>query len=157
MLSQIRRFPDSRRQAMIFHLTIGYQTTTATFVSIPRVANGSPILLVNLKGGDCSIPPQGLLVMSARGVALLLSSCSIRRCRVQWIFFSSRSLCGRRPDSSSVRVTSSRHPRISCANLFMGDARGGMVCIVYRRRSYTTLCIAMWHVPANDELIHERI
>lgn len=156
MLSQIRCFPDSRRQleAMIFHLAIGYQTTTTTFVSISRAANGSPILLVNLKGGDCSIPPSGFACyVSTRGC---LYPPALRRCRVQWIFFS-RSLCGRRPDSSSVRVTSSRHPRISCANLFMGDARGGMVCIVYRRRSYTTLCIAMWHVPANDKLIHERI
>lgn len=145
----------SARERTIFRLAIGYQTTTATFVSIPRVADGSPILLVNLKGGDCSIPPRVCLLCQHEGLPCFYPLPDVAVAFNG--FFFSRSLCGRRPDSSSVRVTSSRHPRISSANLFMGDARGGMVRIVYRRRSYTTLCIAIWHVPANDELIHERI
>lgn len=44
-------------------------------------------------------------------------------------------ICGRRPDSPSVRVTSSQHPRISSANLFMDGARGGTARIVYRRHN----------------------
>jgi len=45
-------------------------------------------------------------------------------------------ICGRRPDSSSVRVTSSQHPRISSANLFMDDARGGTAHCVPKTQRY---------------------
>lgn len=87
---------------------------------------------VNLKGGDCSwaIPLPCLLVMSApRVLPRLLSPC------VAFNGFFFLPICGRRADSPSVRVTSSRHPRISSANLFMDEARGGTVRIVYRRRN----------------------
>jgi len=49
----------------------------ATFVPIPRVAGGSLIFLINLKGGDCSwaILHPGLLVMSAPRVASLSFPC----------------------------------------------------------------------------------
>lgn len=64
-------------------------------------------------------------------------------------------ICGRRADSPSVRVTSSQHPRISSANLFM-DARGGTaIRIVYRRHDAMYSYAA--RIPANDGLIHERI
>lgn len=87
--------------------------------------------------------------MSARRVASIPGFHPLSRVAFNGFFFA-RCLRASGRFVECVRVTSSQHPRISSANLFMGDAREAEWYTLYTEdKSYTTSCIAARHVPTN--------